>query len=111
MPRPRPPKPEAHAEGRAVKLDPYQVIVRPLVTEKGTELSETTNAYTFEVHPMAGKHEIKTAVQTIWNVRVDSVRTQNRKGKSRRTRTGLGTTRAWKKAIVKLHAEDQISFF
>ena len=111
MPRPVPPPPEKFGEDRTVDLDPYQVILRPLVTEKGTHLSERHNAYTFEVHTLANKYDIKNAVQTIWNVRVDKVRTQNKAGKTRRTKTGLGTTRRWKKAIVKLHAEDQISFF
>ena len=111
MPRPVPPPPEKFVEDRTVPLDPYGVILRPLVTEKGTHLSERHNAYTFEVHPLANKFDVRNAVQTIWNVRVDKVRTQNRAGKTRRTRQGLGRTRSWKKAIVKLHAEDQISFF
>ena len=81
------------------------------MTEKGTFLSERHNAYTFEVHPQANKLDVKEAVSTIWNVRVDKVRTQNRKGKTRRTRQGLGKTKDWKKAIVSLHPEDQISFF
>ncbi|QDT16033.1 50S ribosomal protein L23 [Alienimonas californiensis] len=111
MGRPVPPKPEQFAEDRKVDLDPYSVILRPLVTEKGTHLSERHNAYTFEVHPLANKFDVKNAVQTIWSVRVDKVRTQNRAGKTKRTRSGLGRTRSWKKAVVKLHAEDQISFF
>ena len=108
MSRPVPPPAE---DQQRIKLDPYQVILRPLVTEKGTYLSEAHNAYTFEVHPQANKLDIRNAVQHIWKVRVDKVRTQNRQGKTRRNRTGLGRTKAWKKAIVKLHAEDQISFF
>ena len=111
MSRPVPPKPEVHQQNRTVPLDPYQVILRPLVTEKGTHLSERHNAYTFEVHPQANKLDIKNAVRTIWNVRVDKVRTQNRQGKKRRNRTGIGVTKSWKKAIVSLHPEDQISFF
>ena len=111
MGRPVPPKPSAHREARTVTLDPYQVILRPLVTEKGTYLSEAFNAYTFEVHPQANKLDIRNAVQHIWKVRVDKVRTQNRQGKTRRNKTGLGRTKGMKKAVVKLHAEDQISFF
>jgi len=94
-----------------LELEPYQVIIKPLVTEKGTYLSEELNAYTFEVNPGATKTDIKRAVQELWEVRVDSVRTQNRKGKPRRTRYGIGHTRNWKKAIVVLHEEDRISFF
>ena len=106
----RPVPPPAEDQPR-IKLDPYQVILRPLVTEKGTFLSETHNAYTFEVHPQANKLDIRNAVQHIWKVRVDKVRTQNRQGKTRRNKTALGRTKGMKKAVVKLHAEDQISFF
>ena len=108
MSRPVPPPAE---DQQRIKLDPYQVIFRPLVTEKGTYLSEAFNAYTFEVHPQANKLDIRNAVQHIWKVRVDKVRTQNRAGKTRRNKSGLGRTKGWKKAVVKLHAEDQISFF
>lgn len=94
-----------------IRLQSHQVIKRPLVTEKGMHASERLNAYSFEVHPMASKVDIKRAVEELWEVRVDSVRTQNRKGKPRRHRTALGRTRNWKKAVVKLHDEDRIAFF
>jgi large subunit ribosomal protein L23 len=94
-----------------IVLEPYQVILRPLVTEKGTHLSSRYNAYTFEVHPQANKLDIREAVQTLWNVRVVDVRTQTRVGKPRRTKTGETLTPGWKKAIVKLHDEDRIAFF
>jgi large subunit ribosomal protein L23 len=94
-----------------VELEPYQVVFRPLVTEKGTHLSERHNAYTFEVNPLATKDEIKKAVEELWNVRVIEVRTQNRVGKPRRHRMAVGHTKNWKKAIVKLNAEDRIAFF
>jgi large subunit ribosomal protein L23 len=96
--------PESH-------LDPYLVVLRPLVTEKGTHQSERYNAYAFEVAPHATKSDIRNAVETLWDVRVISVRTQTRKGKPRRTRLALGHTSDWKKAIVELHGEDRISFF
>ncbi len=94
-----------------VTLEPHQVIRRPLVTEKGTHLSERLNAYSFEVHPLATKADIKNAVQQLWEVRVVGVRTQNRVGKPRRHKMLLGQTRAWKKAVVKLHEDDRIAFF
>lgn len=94
-----------------IVLNPYQVILRPLVTEKGTELSERHNAYTFEVHPKADKTDIKGAVEELWHVRVRRVRTQNRKGKPRRHKMSHGYTKSWKKAIVELHEEDRIAFF
>lgn len=94
-----------------VDLQPYQVVYRPLVTEKGTHVSTRHNAYAFEVHPMATKTDIKAAVESLWNVRVIAVRTQNRSGKPRRTKAGETNLQPWKKAIVKLHDEDRIAFF
>lgn len=94
-----------------IVLNPYQVILRPLVTEKGTLLSERYNAYTFEVHQKADKTDIRDAVEELWDVRVVHVRTQNRQGKPRRHKTALGRTKSWKKAIVELHEEDRIAFF
>lgn len=94
-----------------VTLLPHQVIIRPLVTEKGTHLSERFNLYTFEVSPSATKTDVKNAVEQLWDVRVEKVRTQNRKGKPRRHRMSYGRTRNWKKAIVELHEEDRIAFF
>ena len=94
-----------------IQLESHQVILRPLVTEKGMHASERFNAYSFEIHPLATKHDVKRAVEELWEVRVGEVRTQNRKGKIRRQRMALGRTRNWKKAIVKLHDEDRIAFF
>ena len=92
-------------------LDPYQVILRPLVTEKGVHKASRYNAYSFEVNRMAGKDEIRRAVEELFDVKVVSVNTQNRKGKPRRTKFRWGTTKSWKKAIVKLDSEDKINFF
>jgi large subunit ribosomal protein L23 len=94
-----------------IQLESHQVILRPLVTEKGMHASERFNAYSFEIHPLATKHDVKRAVEELWEVRVDEVRTQNRKGKARRHKQALGRTRNWKKAVVKLHNEDRIAFF
>ena len=94
----------------AIELEPYQVILRPLVTEKGTHLSERRHQYQFQVVMSATKTDIRKAVETLWNVRVEDVRTQVYKGKPRRFKMRLGHTGEWKKAIVKLHAEDHIAF-
>lgn len=94
-----------------VQLEPYQVILRPLVTEKGVHQSQRFNAYAFAVHPQADKQTIRDAVQSLWNVRVVDVRTQTRRGKPRRSRLLMGHTSDWKKAIVQLHDDDRISFF
>lgn len=92
-------------------LDPHQVILRPLVTEKGMHKASRCNAYAFEVNRFAGKEEIRRAVEELFDVKVIRVNTQNRKGKPRRTRFRWGKTKAWKKAIVTLHEEDRIDFF
>ncbi|WP_437205362.1 50S ribosomal protein L23 [Planctomicrobium sp. SH664] len=94
-----------------IQLEPHQVIVRPLVTEKGVHQSQRFNSYAFEVHPQADKAVVKTAVESLWNVRVVDVRTQTRRGKPRRSRTLMGHTADWKKAIVQLHEDDRINFF
>ena len=94
-----------------VQLESHMVIRRPLVTEKGVHASERLNAYAFEVHPLATKTDVKRAVEQLWDVRVAAVRTQTRKGKPRRARVAMGRTKGWKKAVVKLHDEDRISFF
>ena len=96
---------------RGPVLEPYQVILRPLITEKATHLSERHNAYTFEVNPLATKTEIKRAVEVLFNVQVADVRTQNRRGKARRHRLRVGRMRGWKKAIVRLHEEYRIDFY
>ncbi len=101
----------AEAVKSGVQLEPYQIVVRPLVTEKGTHISERYNHYTFAVNPLATKEDIKRAIQELWDVRVVKVRTQNRKGKPRRHRMAAGYTKRWKKAIVELHEDDRIAFF
>ncbi len=93
------------------KLEPYQVILRPLITEKATPLSERHNAYTFEVNPLATKTEIKQAVEALFDVKVVNVRTQNRRGEPRRYRLKVGRMRNWKKAIVELSEEHRIDFY
>jgi large subunit ribosomal protein L23 len=92
-------------------LQPYQIIFRPLVTEKGYHKAERYNQYSFEVNRLAGKEDIRRAVEELFDVKVLRVNTQNRKGKPRRTRFRWGRTKAWKKAIVKLDPEHRIDFF
>jgi len=98
---------------RGPQLETYQVVIQPLITEKGTHQStnERHNAYAFQVNLWANKLQIKQAVEDLFNVRVESVRTQMRKGKKRRYRFRFGRLSHWKKAIVKLHPEDRIEFF
>ncbi|MBY0526722.1 MAG: 50S ribosomal protein L23 [Gemmataceae bacterium] len=97
--------------GMGPDLEPHQVVLRPLVTEKGTHQFTRHNAYTFEVNLWATKEQIKHAVEELFTVHVEKVRTQMHAGKKRRYRFRLGRLPNWKKAIVTLHGEDRIEFF
>jgi len=92
--------------------DPRDVIIRPVVSEKSYALIES-NVYTFEVHSDAAKPEIRNAVEEIFGVKVASVNTLNRKGKSvRNRRTGkVGSRPDRKRAIVTLVEGDSIDLF
>lgn len=94
-----------------IRLEPYQIILRPLVTEKGMHRSSRHNAYAFEVTRMASKDDVRRAIEELFHVKVLKVNTQNRKGKPRRTRFKAGSTKDWKKAVVTLDPEHRIDFF
>lgn len=89
--------------------DPRDVIVAPVLTEK-SYVGFEEGKYTFLVKPDANKTEIKIAVEKIFGVKVDSVNTINRQGKTRRTRFGIGKRKNTKRAIVTLR-EGQIDVF
>lgn len=91
--------------------DPRDVILAPVVSEKSYNLIEENNTYTFEVDPRAHKDEIRDAVQTIFEVRVLSVNTLNRKGKLKRTGYVRGRRKNTKRALVKLASQDSIDLF
>jgi large subunit ribosomal protein L23 len=80
----------------------HQIIRRPIITEKGLGVKETQHTVVFEVAPDATKTEIKQAVQRIFKVKVDHVRTANFHGKFRRRGRAEGFRRDWKKAYVRL---------
>jgi len=92
-------------------MDPYQVVIKPLITEKGTTQNEQLNQYAFEVHERANKQQIREAVEKIYEVRVEKVRTMKRQGKQRRYRYTHGRTAGMKKAVVTLHPDDHIDLF
>ena len=94
-----------------IELAPHQIILRPLVTEKGVHRSQRYNQYSFEVNPLADKDDIRAAIEQLFDVKAIKIRTQNRKGKPRRYRFRQGSTKSWKKAIVTLGSEDRIDFF
>lgn len=93
------------------RLAPHQVILRPLVTEKGMHRANRNNAYSFEIAMAATKADVRRAVEELFNVTVEKVAIQNRRGKVRRGRTRTIVTKAWKKAIVTLSAESKINLF
>lgn len=95
----------------SITLEPHQVILKPLVTEKGVHRSTRNNAYSFEVSRLATKDDIRRAVEALFDVKVEKVATQNRKGKPRRTRNRFGRTQDWKKAIVTLNDEHRIELY
>ena len=103
-------------------MDIYHIVKRPLVTEKGTHQSQQSygqtktrvargGSYTFEVHRDASKPMIRHAIEKIYSVKVQAVRTANHRGKARRVRYKIGKTAAWKKAVIVLHPDHHIDLF
>jgi large subunit ribosomal protein L23 len=90
--------------------DPRQVILRPIITERSTDLL-TENRYTFEVAKQANKIEIGQAIEAIFGVKVLKVNTISVSGKPKRVRYAKGYSRSWKKAIVTLAAGETIEAF
>jgi large subunit ribosomal protein L23 len=92
-------------------MNPYEIVMRPLITEKGSIQKEVNNQLSFEVARKANRVEIRHAVEKIFNVRVLKVRTMQMKGKVKRVGRTLGKRRDWKKAIVTLAGGENIEFF
>jgi large subunit ribosomal protein L23 len=92
-------------------MTPTQIILRPILSEKSNGLEADLNQYTFEVHRQANKIEIGKAVEIVFGVRVDKVRTLVMRGDIRRVGRFYGKTRQWKKAMVTLHPGDSIDFY
>ena len=86
----------------------YQIIRRPIITEKGLGVKETQHTVVFEVAAGATKTEIKEAVQKIFKVKVEQVRTANFHGKFRRRGRAEGYRRDWKKAYIRLAAGEKM---
>lgn len=93
-----------------IHKDHRDVLISPVVSEKSYGLLDD-NKYTFVVHPDANKTEIKIAVEKIFGVKVTAVNTLNRKGKTRRTKSGLGKRKDTKRAIVSVAAGQSIDIF
>jgi large subunit ribosomal protein L23 len=89
----------------------HDVIRRPLVTEKSTVARETGNLVTLAVDPRASKHDVQRAVETLFDVKVVSVRTMRMAPKLRRVGKNAGRKPEWKKALVQLAEGQSIEFF
>jgi large subunit ribosomal protein L23 len=92
-------------------MDNTLIIIKPLITEKSTHQQNTRNTYAFQVNPSANKHQIKKAVEELYEVKVLDVRTMNRRGKPRRTKVKMSKTSDWKRAVVKLDENSRIELF
>jgi large subunit ribosomal protein L23 len=91
-------------------MEPSQVIIRPVVSEKSYVLADA-GKYTFRVHDKAHKTQIRQAVELMFDVKVTDVRTISVKSKPKRRGQTAGRTRTWKKAIVQVRAGDTIPIF
>ena len=91
-------------------MNSRSVLLKPVVSEKSYALM-AANKYTFRVHPDANKTQVRMAVEEVFGVRVEEVRTVNVRSKPKRRGYTAGRTREWKKAIVELHPDDSIELF
>ena len=92
-------------------MDLYEVIKRPLVTEKGTKQKELANQIVLEIDRRANKILVRNAVESIFKVKVLDVKVMNSRGKKRRIGRNVGKRPDWKKAIVRLAPGEHIEFF
>jgi len=92
--------------------DPHKIILRPVITEKTTQLKASSGVICFEVARAANKIEIKRAIEQLFKTHVAEVRTQAKPGKIRRVGRNMGKTKDWKKAYVRLRpGEKPIEYF
>jgi large subunit ribosomal protein L23 len=92
-------------------MDPYDVLRRPIVTEKSSFQSENLNRYTFEVDVRANKLQVKEAVEKVFRVNVVAINVMRVRGKRRRLGRIQGRTKDWKKAVVTIRSGQTIQFF
>jgi large subunit ribosomal protein L23 len=92
-------------------MTPYDILKRPVITEKSTSQKEANNQLTFEVDRKANKVEIRQAVEQVFKAKVVGVRTIQMKGKVKRFGRTVGKRRNWKKAVVTLAPGERVEFF
>ena len=103
-------KKEKTPRGKRVKGNAYRVLVRPLITEKVTDMG-MYNKYAFEITLNTNKQEVKKAMQEVYGVTPTDVNIINMKGKTVRSGRVTGRTKKWKKAIVTLKSDDKIEVY
>ena len=94
-----------------MRIDPHTIVKSHITTERTTSLREANNEYVFEVAKSANKHTVKRAVEALFKVKVDHVRTVLVPGKVRRLGRNEGKTSTWKKAFVRLKKNEVITVF
>ena len=92
-------------------MNVHEVIKKPLVTEKSTIARDEQNVVTFAVDPRANKHDVRRAVESLFDVKVESVHTIRMPRKARRVGRFVGRRPEWKKALVRLAEGQSIEFF
>ena len=92
-------------------MNEYDIVVRPIITEKSSLLKDAGNQYVFEVQRDANKIEIRKAVEKLFKVKVVSGHVANNEGKKKRVGRFTGKKPDWKKAIIKLNPKDKITIF
>ena len=95
----------------ATKVDPHDILIAPLVTEKSTLIREAHNQIVFRVSSRANKAEVKKAVEEALKVKVESVNIINVRGKTKRLGRFAGTRSSWKKGIVTLKQGEKVDLF
>jgi large subunit ribosomal protein L23 len=92
-------------------VETHEILLRPIITERATRLGERFNQVAFQVAKKANKHQIREAVETLYSVKVDKVRTMVIPGKLKRRGSSIGKRPSWKKALVTLQKGDVIDFY
>jgi large subunit ribosomal protein L23 len=92
-------------------MQTHEILVRPIVTERASAMTDRLNQFVFEVHADANKHQIRDAIETVYGVNVEAVRTMMVPGKLKRRGQSVGKQSNWKKAVVQLKKGETIDFF
>ena len=92
-------------------MEAHQILIRPIITERATVLTERFNQFVFQVERKANKHQIRSAVESVYGVKVKKVATMIVPGKTKRRGATTGKRPHWKKAIITLQQGENIDFF